>query len=416
MGDIPHLLDAYPIQSLSESRRFWRYIHRWRTYLFHLWCQHNYDGLQLSDLGHLVDHLLGTSLLIEYVKRREQIDTVSLQKIWTKVSPATTRDLFLEIQNSFTCPILQSVFDPTWIPANIHIPPSLFDLGWEKRITDALWLLIHDNPIALTLFGDFHQLCIANPLGLNSSTRYERGIHYTPAPVVDYLVNTVLDRAFRERSVDDIKQLRILDPSCGCGAFLIAALRYVLCWREKHSDTSVMSSIFRVQERLDVLGEMFLGIDIDEQAVARTIRLLLLAVWEATITDFAQLDDSQSIIIPDLRKNIICRSFLDIFRDSPHGCVNVILGGPPFVRLSELYRSQRQHLSSYRKQFRSARHGQFDLYMLFIEQSLNILADQGSLGFSVSNSFIRRFYGTHPVGPVLRSCGCGDHLSPGHQD
>jgi hypothetical protein len=40
----------------------------------------------------------------------------------------------------------------------------------------------------LSFFGDFHQRCVANPLGTDASRRYERGIHYTPAPIVDYLV------------------------------------------------------------------------------------------------------------------------------------------------------------------------------------------------------------------------------------
>jgi hypothetical protein len=111
----------------------------------------------------------------------------------------------------------------------------MFASGWEKRIANALWLLFRDHPLPLSFFGDFHQLWVANPLGTDASRRYERGIHYTPAPIVDYLVNAILDRAFAGRSIDEIKRLRLLDPSCGCGAFLIAVLRYVLRWLDDHA-------------------------------------------------------------------------------------------------------------------------------------------------------------------------------------
>jgi len=273
------------------------------------------------------------------------------------------------------------------------IPVVVLALDWEKRIADALWLVFRDHPLPLSWFGDFHQLCVANPLGSDTSRRYERGIHYTPAPIVDYLVNTVLDRAFAGRSIDEIKGLRILDPSCGCGGFLIAALRHVLRRLDNHAGGANDSRNSWLQERFDVLGGMLFGIDIDEQAVAWTNRLLLLAVWEASVVESQQMSQQRALVLPDLRRNIVCQSFLDVEPDSLHGHVDTIIGGPPFVRLRELYKSQREQMSRYRQQFRSARHGQFDLYMLFIEKALNVLVDGGCLGFSVSNSFIRTLGG-----------------------
>ena len=349
--------------------------------------------MQPVDLGRMVDHLLGTSLLLCYVKRWKEEDIPGFRESCVSSSAATSRSLSAAIQASFSCPILRSVFDPAWVPVDASIPVAIFASDWEKRVGNALWLLCRDYPLPLSLFGDFHQVCVANPLGSDASRRYERGIHYTPAPIVDYLVNTVLDRAFAGRSIDEIKRLRILDPSCGCGAFLIAALRYILRWLNDHSNNAEDSADSWLQERFDVLSGMIFGIDIDERAVAWTNRLLLLAVWEASVVDDQKAPQECVSVLPDLRKNIACRSFLDVEIDSPHGRVDAIVGGPPFVRLRELYRSQREQISAYRKQFRSARRGQFDLYMLFIEKALNVLVDGGCLGFSVSNSFIRTLGG-----------------------
>jgi hypothetical protein len=64
--------------------------------------------------------------------------------------------------------------------------------------------------------------------------------------------------------------LRILDPSCGGGTLLLAALRWLL---ERHS--------LSPQGILDLIGTSLFGIDIDPEAVAWTRRALLLAAWDA---------------------------------------------------------------------------------------------------------------------------------------
>ena len=393
LQDMPRLLDPGWVPAVSQTRRFWEYLHRWRVSLFNRWIREDRGDTPPSDVARLVDHFLGTNLLLCYVRRWQEAGVPMLRECCVGRRPATSWSLSAAIQTSFHCPILRSVFDPTWVPVDVSIPIAVFTPDLEKRIADALWPVFRDHPLPLSLFGDFHQLCVANPLDSDTSRRYERGIHYTPAPIVDYLVNTVLDRAFTGRSVDEIKGLRILDPSCGCGAFLIAALRYVLRWLDDRAGEANDYGDSWFQERFDVLSRMLFGIDIDEQAVAWTIRLLLLAVWEASVVNVQRVPQPSDSTPPDLRKNIICRSFLDVEPDSTHGRVDTIIGGPPFVRLRELYRSQQEQMSTYRRQFRSARHGQFDLYMLFIEKALSILADDGFLGFSVSNSFIRSLGG-----------------------
>jgi methylase of polypeptide subunit release factors len=65
------------------------------------------------------------------------------------------------------------------------------------------------------------------------------------------------------------------------------------------------------------------------------------------------------------------------------------IGGPPFVRLEGLHRSQKERLRYYRQRFLSAQRSRFDLYMLFIEQALDLLKPGGLLAFSLSNSFVR---------------------------
>jgi len=181
---------------------------------------------------------------------------------------------------------------------------------------------------------------------------------------------------------------RILDPSCGCGAFLVAATQLLL----RSSAVTNLSA----RERLEVIGRAVFGTDIDEKAVWWTRRLLLLAIWALCVQDGLNVHDTATVKPPTLLRNIVCADFLR-FAGGPADSeeyqlpesFDVIMGGPPFVRLQDLHRTQPDRVEEYKRQFVSAGCGSFDLYMLFIEKSLCLLREGGRLGLSVSNSFLR---------------------------
>jgi hypothetical protein len=91
------------------------------------------------------------------------------------------------------------------------------------------------------------------------------------------------------------------------------------------------------------------------------------------------------IEVPDLGQNIRSTDFLRTTIPP----VDVILGGPPFVRLQKFLESNPEVVGAYRGMFRAAQDGQFDLYMLFFEKAISVLKDGGWLGWSVSNTFLR---------------------------
>ena len=194
--DMPRLLEPGWIPAPSQARRFWEYLHRWRVSLFHHCIREGCGDTQPADLARLVDHLLGTRLLLCYVGRWTEAGTPDLQGLCTASSQSTSSESLGRNTSILLLPNSSVGIRSRWAPVNSPVPAAIFASGWEKRIADALWLLFRDHPLPLSFFGDFHQLCVANPLGTDASRRYERGIHYTPAPIVDYLVNAILDRAF----------------------------------------------------------------------------------------------------------------------------------------------------------------------------------------------------------------------------
>jgi type I restriction-modification system DNA methylase subunit len=114
------------------------------------------------------------------------------------------------------------------------------------------------------------------------------------------------------------------------------------------------------------------------------------------VYDGLDVHDTATTTLPTLDRNIVFADFLR-FAGSPANSeerrlpesFDVIMGGPPFVRLQDLHRTQPDRVEEYKRQFVSAGCGSFDLYMLFIEKSLCLLCEGGRLGLSVSNSFLR---------------------------
>lgn len=137
---------------------------------------------------------------------------------------------------------------------------------------------------------------------------------------------------------------------------------------------------------------MIFGTDLDAQAVEWTIRALLLTAWEGS-----GRADALPVTVPDLSQNIVARDFLAPATGSTGERIDVVLGGPPFVRLQQMLHSDAAAVQRYKRAFRTARSGLFDLYILFIEKAIDLLAPNGLLALSVSNTFLRS-----ETGRVLR--------------
>ncbi|MCP4372023.1 MAG: N-6 DNA methylase, partial [Deltaproteobacteria bacterium] len=56
------------------------------------------------------------------------------------------------------------------------------------------------------------------------------GVYYTPKYIVDYIVKNTVGKLCENKTPKDISELRILDPACGSGSFLLGAFQYLLDW------------------------------------------------------------------------------------------------------------------------------------------------------------------------------------------
>ncbi len=252
------------------------------------------------------------------------------------------------------------------------------------------------------------------------------GVFYTPQYIVDYIVDETVGKLCHGRNVKQVSDLRIVDPACGSGSFLLGAYQFLLTWHkdyyhDQQIDATKKGSPIRpdgelnVGEKKRILLNNIYGVDLDANAVEVTKLSLLLKCMEgeteASLS--AQLSLFNERILPTLESNIQCgNSLVDMdFYDGEidfgeerkvkpfawrnafkpvfdHGGFDVVIGNPPYVR-QELLGKQKEYFAKKYKVY----HGMADLYSYFFEKSADLLKDNGMFSIIVANKFMRASYG-----------------------
>ncbi|MBU1743771.1 MAG: Eco57I restriction-modification methylase domain-containing protein [Proteobacteria bacterium] len=178
------------------------------------------------------------------------------------------------------------------------------------------------------------------------------GVFYTPKYIVDYIVGETVGRLLEGRTIVQADRLRIIDPACGSGSFLIQAYqrlldgyrdRYVAGGPERRAKGrrpvlyQAAGGEWRLTtaERKRILLNNIYGVDIDPQAVEVTKLSLLLKVLEGesgeTLTN--QIKLFQERALPDLSGNIRCGNSL-IGPDFYDGAQLTLLGDEDQYRIN----------------------------------------------------------------------------------
>lgn len=105
-----------------------------------------------------------------------------------------------------------------------------------------------------------------------TDNRKATGSYYTPESLVDCLLDTALDPVIENRTPDGVAALlgiRLVDPSCGAGAFLVrAARRLALRVAQLRADTygEPPEDVYR-RALWDVIDHCIHGVDLNPYAV-----------------------------------------------------------------------------------------------------------------------------------------------------
>ena len=78
------------------------------------------------------------------------------------------------------------------------------------------------------------------------------GVYYTPQYIVDYIVGKTVGKLVAGKTPGEIAEIKILDPACGSGSFLIGAytylLKYHLDWYVENKPKKHKKAVFQVRE------------------------------------------------------------------------------------------------------------------------------------------------------------------------
>lgn len=266
------------------------------------------------------------------------------------------------------------------------------------------------------------------------------GVYYTPTYIVRYIVQGTLGRVLGSSTRRQIAgetrtkhPLRIVDPACGSGSFLLETYQVLLNWyldqyvkddaeRWAKSNPARLYQgpdkewLLTVSERKRILLRHIYGVDVDPQAVEVTKLSLLLKVLEGETREtlLQQMQLIQERALPDLGDNIKCgnsligtdfyggqlriiepeeqqrinafdweREFEEVFAQ---GGFQIVIGNPPYRRELD-YKSLMDEIAgtAFGKRFRAPR---MDLWYYFIHRGLQILHAGGQLSFIVNAYWI----------------------------
>jgi type I restriction-modification system DNA methylase subunit len=277
---------------------------------------------------------------------------------------------------------------------------------------------------------------------LKPDVRKAGGVYYTPEYIVDYIVKNTVGKSLQELTPAKIKKLRILDPACGSGSFLIRAYEEMLNYYKQQKSKDYLNRRDRrdsrgneekqkkldlkheeaeprltIEEKSQILREHIFGVDIDEQAVEVTKLSLMLKMLEG---EYGIIPGRA--ILPMLDKNIRCGNSLisgsplglkdlfgeDFYKTKPfdwktefrkimidEGGFDVVIGNPPYIKIQKLQEFQPREVNYLKDKYFSASSHSVDIYVIFIEKALNLLSKNGLMGFICPHKFFNSNYGAN---------------------
>ncbi|MCG2701625.1 Eco57I restriction-modification methylase domain-containing protein [Candidatus Parcubacteria bacterium] len=267
------------------------------------------------------------------------------------------------------------------------------------------------------------------------------GVYYTPTFIVDYIVENTVGILLEGKNPKQATKLRILDPACGSGSFLLGAYKYLLDWQRdwytenepekwakgrnpKLYQGSGGDWRLTTGERKRILLNNIYGVDIDPQAVEVTKLSLLLKVLEGESDETlaSQMKLFHERALPDLGENIKCGNSLvdsDYYENRQMGLTGIeeryrinpfdwvsefsgilndggfdsIIGNPPYIRIQKMREWASEEIEYFKERYESANVGNYDIYVVFVERCLGLLKDSGVLGFILPHKFFNAHYG-----------------------
>jgi type I restriction-modification system DNA methylase subunit len=218
--------------------------------------------------------------------------------------------------------------------------------------------------------------------------RKEQGIYYTPSYIVDYIVKSTVGEYIKTHKPEEIRKVRILDPACGSGSFLIRAYDELENYWKQNSDFAqiTLDSEEFYSKKVEILKNNIFGVDLDPKAVEIAQLNLLLQISEKKqrlplLQNNIKVGNS---LIND--SSISDRAFKweeEFPEVTKEGGFDIVIGNPPYVRIQNLNKGE---VEFFNNNYYSPERN-YDIYILFVERGFKLLNNKGKLGFILPHKF-----------------------------
>jgi len=212
--------------------------------------------------------------------------------------------------------------------------------------------------------------------------RKEQGIYYTPTYIVDYIVKNTVGELLKNKKTKG-KDLKILDPACGSGSFLIKAFDYLHnnLSGGKESKQYRIDSQGKYSIKTEILKNNLYGVDLDNKAVEITKLNLLLKAAEKDRRLPEEIDvhikHGNSLIDDEAVVGLNAFKWEEQFKEIMRkGGFDVVIGNPPYG--AELQEIEKTYLKKRYEQDKTGNTASF-----FIFKGVDLLKDNGYIAFIV---------------------------------
>jgi hypothetical protein len=295
-----------------------------------------------------------------------------------------------------------------------------------ENISSVFWTIIKqlyypESPYSFSVFssdvlGSIYEIFLSEKLTIQNRSiaivkkpeNIDRDIITTPTFIInDILRNTVLPKC-QGKTDKEILKHKFADIACGSGAFLLELFQllndilidyYLKTDKSKLIQTNINTYKLPFNIKRELLLNCIYGVDKDYNAVEATKFGLLLKLLE---DEDVNSTNASKPVLPDLANNIFFGNSLlnpkKVTARKDQVIINpfdfaklkfdVIVGNPPYMKSEDMKNITPLELPLYKSYFVSA-YKQFDKYFLFIEQGINLLTNDGILGYIVPSKFTK---------------------------
>lgn len=184
----------------------------------------------------------------------------------------------------------------------------------------------------------------------------ENGIVFTPKYIADYINRNAIEGLNK-----NVEEIKIIDPGCGCGIFLVSAIDSI----KKHSNKTVAR----------IITDNIYGLEIDPDNARRCEIILNLYTLMAGESN------------EGLKVNIRCADSLKTDWRAEYGVdsFQCIVGNPPYVNTHDMTKETAKFL---KQTFKTTKTGVYNIFYAFIEYAMTFVDEDGKLGYIIPNNFL----------------------------